>query len=568
MVPANSCLLCALLAAVFAEATAFRAGLLSATGAASSLGKSRLMRGWLDHVRNLPVHLMQVPREPPDSAGEYKFEQRWFSQRVDHFNKQHDGRFQQRYFVYDKFSRHEENHPLFVFCGAEQGDIELEWQHYGFLVELARAEGATVLWLEHRFFGKSVPFQEQEAFESRSGRVGLLSIEQSLADYAEIIRKHRGGGPVLTFGGSLSGTIAVLMRIQHPTLVDIAFASSSPLLGLTGVADQFAWQGRLTANFAALGGSDCPDLVRRGFAAFASPDRAKLHRALNTCEQEPTDSQLDLVLGRVWSFIDMIGTFVYPASISGIDLACDQMRQAPGSSGENIFAQLVKLLPSTAQAGETCMNLTRMESETSGPMASSDLGWLYLACTEVIHPIGANNKTDMFPPYNWTASGLRDSCKRGWNVTPDEDFLRNKLEFDIEGVGSLARVLDSPEVPGRVLLSYGEYDPWGTMVPKEGWADDVKIVKVPGGSHCSDLETPQDYDSGAMIESRKNISLLLHQWIYEVRPHRRMKQRSFGKRAPMLRGFGGHTPYPLRVPMMGAQRDSRRKHLRPRAATK
>merc|ERR1719310_1246715 len=155
--------------------------------------------------------MMQVPREPPDSRGEYRFTLKWFSQRVDHFNKQHDGRFWQRYFVYDKFSRQEENHPLFVFCGAEQGDIELEWDNYGFLVEFARAEGATVLWLEHRFFGKSLPFGEEEAFQSSSDRVGLLSLEQSLADYAEIIRQHRSNGPVLTFGGSLSGTIAVMM---------------------------------------------------------------------------------------------------------------------------------------------------------------------------------------------------------------------------------------------------------------------------------------------------------------------------------------------------------------------
>lgn len=505
------------------------------------------------------MHMLQVAREPPDSSGEYKFSPRWFRQRVDHFNKQHDGRFWQRYFVYDRFSQHEKNHPLFVFCGAEQGDIELEWEHYGFLVEVARAQGATVLWLEHRFFGKSLPFGEKEAFEPSSDRVGLLSIEQSLADYAEIIRRHRADGPVLTFGGSLSGTIAVLMRIQHPTLVDMAFASSAPLLGLSGVADQFSWQRQLTANFATLGGSDCPNLVRRGFSAFTTPDREKLHRALGTCEEEPTDYQLDLVLGRVWSFLDMIGTFVYPASISGIDLACQQMRQAAGSSNEEIFAKLLHLLSSPAQRSEPCLNLTRMETET-GSADSADVGWLYLACTEVIHPIGANNETDMFPPYNWSVSELRMSCKRAWNVTPDEDFLRNKLDFRIEGTGSMARVLESPAVPGRVLLSYGEYDPWGTMVPKEGWAEDVRIVKVPGGSHCSDLETPQNYDTRGMAETRKNISAILHDWIYEVRPQRVMKQRSFGKTSPMFRGFGRKTPLPMQVPLLGAQRDARQHH--------
>merc|ERR1719310_867248 len=218
------------------------------------------------------------------------------------------------------------------------------------------------------------------------------------------------------------------MRIQHPTLVDMAFASSAPILGLVGVADQFSWQRRLTANFADLGGSDCPNLVRRGFRAFAAPQRAKLHSALGTCEKEPTDAQLDIFLGQVWSFFDMIGTYVYPASISGIDLACQLMRKA--KSNEEVFAQLLHLLPSLAlQPGDKCMNLTRMQSGTGGSLPPDDLGWLYLACTEVIHPIGANNETDMFPPYNWTSRELKESCKMAWDVTPDEDFLKRKFNF-------------------------------------------------------------------------------------------------------------------------------------------
>merc|ERR1719440_626149 len=95
------------------------------------------------------------------------------------------------------------------------------------------------------------------------------------------------------------------------------------------------------------------------------------------------------------------------------------------------------------------MNLTRMQSGTGGSLPPDDLGWLYLACTEVIHPIGANNKTDMFPPYNWTVSNLRSSCKRTWNVTPDEEFLRHKLDFQIEGTGSLARVLKVQQFPAE-----------------------------------------------------------------------------------------------------------------------
>lgn len=498
---------------------------------------SQLFRSWLDNVRELPAHFLQVPREAPDAKGEYRFEPKWFNQRLDHFNKQHSGLFRQRYFLYEKFSQPEENYPLFVFCGAEQGDIELEWEHYGFMVEFARSQGAKILWLEHRFFGKSVPFKEEEAFQARADRVGLLSIEQSLVDYAEIIRMYKKTGPVMTFGGSLSGTLAVLMRVQYPTLVDFAYASSAPIFGLTGIADQFSWQRRLTENFAELGGADCPNLVRGGFSTFLSPNRTKLHEVFNTCEAEPTDDQLNIILGRIWSFLDMIGTYVYPASISGIDLACQKMREGLASSREAIFAELLHLLPSQLSSGERCMNLTRIQSYR-GPGDPADLGWLYLACTEIIHPIGANNRSDMFPPSEWRLSDLQGMCNRSWNVMPDEGFLQRKLDFRIDGVGPSAHMENTPSLPGRVLLTYGRYDPWGTMVPKEGWAEDVLSFEVPGGGHCSDLETPQEFDTASMVEARKNISNILEKWIYEVRPHRLLKRRSFGSQAPVLRGFG------------------------------
>merc|ERR1719253_2219975 len=115
-----------------------------------------------------------------------------------------------------------------------------------------------------------MPFEASEAFAARVDRVGLLSLEQSLADYAAIVREHQGEGPVLTFGGSLSGTMAAMMRFQYPSLIDMAYASSAPILGVDGIADPFAWRARLTDNFAELGGPGCPAAVRRGFAAMAA----------------------------------------------------------------------------------------------------------------------------------------------------------------------------------------------------------------------------------------------------------------------------------------------------------
>lgn len=516
---------------------------------AARLEDSPLMRGWLDHVQSFPAHLqLEVPvAKSTASSAKYNFKEHWFEQNIDHVNKQQFGRWKQRYFVYDKFSRLEQNFPLFVFCGAEQGDIFQEWERLGFMLEVARLHGAKVLWLEHRFFGQSVLFDGQAAFETRVDRVGLLSLEQSLADYAAIIRAHRGEGPVLTFGGSLSGTIAAMLRVEEPALVDMAFASSAPILGVDGVADPFAWRARLTATFAELGGPRCPDLVRRGFAAMtiAMADVGgiggqRLRRAFRPCDSKDVSvAQWQGVYSQAWAMLESLGNFVYPSASSAIPAACKRMEAA--ASDEEIFARLLGVGVAAAADSNRCLNFTRPPRGAMPP--STTAGWSYMACTEVIHPIAANNKTDMFPPYNWTVEGLSSTCKQAWHVVPDASYMQRKIAFRVKGFGANATVRRSDALPGRILFTYGDYDPWGTMVPKQGWSDDVKIIRVPGGSHCSDLETARENDTPDMLEARQEITAVLSKWIGEVQKQRVMKVNRFGRsleKSTSIKKFGSH----------------------------
>jgi alpha-beta hydrolase superfamily lysophospholipase len=80
----------------------------------------------------------------------------------------------------------------------------------------------------------------------RADRVGMLSIEQALADYAVLIRHIRTrmgapAAPVITFGASLAGSLAAFMRLKYPQIVDMAVASSAPVMGYPGLMDPFAW---------------------------------------------------------------------------------------------------------------------------------------------------------------------------------------------------------------------------------------------------------------------------------------------------------------------------------------
>ena len=94
-----------------------------------------------------------------------------------------------------------------------------------------------VVFMEHRFFGKSQLFGNASAAgKATPGALGLLSVEQGLADYAglvtSVLDNHTAWhSPTISFGGSLAGTLAALIRVRYPHLIDMAWASSTPLLG-------------------------------------------------------------------------------------------------------------------------------------------------------------------------------------------------------------------------------------------------------------------------------------------------------------------------------------------------
>jgi lysosomal Pro-X carboxypeptidase len=146
--------------------------------------------------------------------------------------------------------------------------------------------------MEHRFFGQSQPFNLTDSYTPTADRLGLLSVEQGMADYAalisSILNTHKAWqSPVITFGGSLAGTLAAFMRMKYPGIVDMAWASSTPMQGYAGLAtSQYVWREQVTANWAAIGGTDCPPLARRAFAALANQPAAVVKKLFAVCEPE------------------------------------------------------------------------------------------------------------------------------------------------------------------------------------------------------------------------------------------------------------------------------------------
>ena len=113
-------------------------------------------------------------------------------QRLDHFNGMDTNVWKQRYFQNMNF--YEAGGPIFLMVGGEYTIDEYEIarlkdgpsQAYGRLVKWAKQHKAAIFYLEHRYYGGSIPkkYEDREDFT-------WLSSRQALNDIAEFVQQMK-----------------------------------------------------------------------------------------------------------------------------------------------------------------------------------------------------------------------------------------------------------------------------------------------------------------------------------------------------------------------------------------
>ena len=198
----------------------------------------------------------------------------YFDQAFDHFNAEGpSGTWRQRYYVnttyYTPPADGEPAAPLFFIPGGEWSVTPTKGILYGMAHDLAREHGGLMAIVEHRFYGASLPFGPTESFVASPDRIGLLTVEQAMADYAAIITSIQAehkmvGAPVVSLGGSYSGKLSAYMRLKYPFIVSIALAASAPIyLDSVGLTDPYAYY-EVVENATAKISPTCPAAVRHG----------------------------------------------------------------------------------------------------------------------------------------------------------------------------------------------------------------------------------------------------------------------------------------------------------------
>ncbi|KAF7632555.1 hypothetical protein Mgra_00008070 [Meloidogyne graminicola] len=105
---------------------------------------------------------------------------------IDHFSYSNSRTFKIRYLINtEHFNK--KDAPIFYCMGDEGfGSAESDATKLGFLWEITPEFGAALVFVDHRYFGKSLPFGNES--NTNISNLGYLSSEQSLADHALVIK--------------------------------------------------------------------------------------------------------------------------------------------------------------------------------------------------------------------------------------------------------------------------------------------------------------------------------------------------------------------------------------------
>jgi pimeloyl-ACP methyl ester carboxylesterase len=356
--------------------------------------------------------------------------------------------------------------------------------------ELAKHFKATVITLQHRFFGHSQPFSD-----TSTPHLAFLTVEQALQDYAYL---HDNFVSTLThaslakntwvvIGGSYPGLLSANIRKRWPDKFAAAISSAGVVFA-TNDYYAFDLQDAITM------GQECASLARtvraRALRLFRT-DRQYIASLLNFSDTL-TEFEFNTSFG---------DTFITGAQLSDITSFCAPLLDTLKTGADPLiaFAQYA------ASNGGFAENGTAPLKDTSAANSSEERCWFWMTCNEVA--------------YWQTSPRSRLSLRGRANTTQFEDQCQDVFGFpmhpDVDKFNREHNVTRGNNV-SHVAFITGSQDPWqwacvgeDTPVDEGNWVHTIKGFEV---GHHREFNRPQSDDPEDMRATRAKLVLLLEQW--------------------------------------------------------
>ncbi|XP_060959467.1 uncharacterized protein LOC115700428 [Cannabis sativa] len=450
------------------------------------------------------------PETLPEVSISKDLETFFYNQTLDHFNYREESYtiFQQRYLVNSKYWGGP-NAPIFAYLGAE-ASIDYDINDIGFINENAPHFKALIVFIEHRYYGKSVPFGSREEALKNGSSLGYFNSAQALADYAHILlhikKTYKAQySPIIVIGASYGGMLASWFRLKYPHIAHAALASSAPILYFDDITPQNAYFDIVSKDFREVSESCYQTIVK----SWSEIDKVAamvdglsiLSKKFNTCRVLESTSKLKNYLGGVYTSAAQYNSPpTYPVNMvcGGID------------SNSNSNATILDKIFSGLKAYFSNTNTTCYVNKPTN-LTETDEGWSWQTCSEMVFPIGIGNNT-MFESQPFDLQDYINDCKDYYGISPRPHWATTYY-----GGHDIKLILKS--FGSNIIFSNGLKDPYSSGGVLENISDSILAIKTTNGSHCLDIRPSETSDPDWLVKQRKIEIKIIKKWITQYYAH-------------------------------------------------
>ncbi|KAJ2160708.1 hypothetical protein GGF46_002066 [Coemansia sp. RSA 552] len=399
---------------------------------------------------------------------------------LDHFSNGEES-LAQVYFV--NRQHYKPGGPAILYSVGERRARSTDIDETTWVAELAQRTQGTVVLLEQRFYGDSVPDAAPEA-----SVLQYLAVEQMMADIRRFIESGPMQGPWVLVGGSFAGSLMAWTKHRYPEL-DLAVVASSAPMRTTDAYWEFD-QAAARRFPCAPSISSAVDAVDRVLDSRNATRIAQMKRAFGLDNiQDPNEFAAALT-----------------AQVSQV--AMDPDPGAPSEFCQGFAGGHMRPLDDFAQLTRGFVQAQRQLFSGDGgcPAEADDRSWMWQQCTEIglwqtaeAPPGKGQQHSRRLRSRRLSASYFRSLCVRcspNGSLSAVAEIQKESFHKFSHDALRAFETGSSEATAGDVLFTTGELDPWRPLAAAAAWV-------IRGAVHAEDLlseaPSPQVADARALI---------------------------------------------------------------------